>query len=175
MKKPAAEPALELSRPLEVARVARLGSNEKISADATECQALARRFQVPKVHAVTAELKAKAWRGGGMKLSGEARIDLDQVSVVSLDTFRSQIRAPVERYFLNTRADDALDPDLDIDPILNGVIDLGEVVAEAIALELDPYPRMAGETFEAIIEDDPDLDDRKPSPFNILTLRPKGE
>jgi uncharacterized metal-binding protein YceD (DUF177 family) len=168
----APEPKLELSRPLEVARVARLGSHEKFSADAGECVALAKRLQVSKIHAVSAELKARSWRGGGMKISGDAFIDLDQESVVSLETFRSQLRIPVERYFLNIPAGEDNDSEQDIDPIENGVIDLGEVVAETIALELDPYPRKPGESFEAVIEDDPALDEKKPNPFNVLKLRP---
>ncbi len=158
----------EFSRPLEVARVARLGSHEKFSAELEECSALAQRFQVPKIHAVTAELKAKAWRGGGMKISGEAVIELDQQSVVSLETFRSEVRVSVERYYLNIPAGEDHDSDLDIDPIVNGIIDLGEVVAETIALELDPYPRMPGEAFQAVIEDDPANDEKKPNPFNVL-------
>ena len=166
------QPTLELSRPLEVARVARLGSHEKIIADAQECSALAARFEVPKIHALSAELKAKSWRGGGMKISGQAFIDLDQISVVSLETFRSQVSIPVERYFLNIPKGEENDSEHDIDPIENGVIDLGEVIAETIALELDPYPRMKGEAFTAIIEDDPANDEKKPNPFNVLKLRP---
>jgi uncharacterized metal-binding protein YceD (DUF177 family) len=172
MIKHAHDPKSELHRPLEVARVATLGSHEKISADARECIALAKRFQVPKIHAVSAELKAKSWRGGGMKISGQAFIDLDQESVVSLEVFRSQTTIPVERYFLNIPAGEDNESEQDIDPIVNGVIDLGEVIAETIALELDPYPRMPGEAFEAIIEDDPADDEKPPNPFNVLKLRP---
>jgi uncharacterized metal-binding protein YceD (DUF177 family) len=151
MMRHAPEPKLELSRPLEVARVARLGSHEKITADAAECLALAKRFQVEKIY---------------------ARVDLDQQSVVSLETFRSQLTVPVERYFLNIPSGEDNESEHDIDPIENGVIDLGEVVAETIALELDPYPRMPGEAFAAIIEDDPANDEKKPNPFNVLKLRP---
>ena len=172
MMKHAPEPRTELHRPLEVARVATLGSHEKISADAKECQSLAARFQVPKIHAVTAALQAKSWRGGGMKISGQAFIDLDQVSVVSLETFRSQTTIPVERYFLNIPAGENNESEQDIDPIVNGIIDLGEVVAESIALELDPYPRMPGEAFQSVIEDDPAHDEKPPNPFNVLKLRP---
>ena len=32
--------------------------------------------------------------------------------------------------------------------ILNGVIDLGEMVAETLALDLDPYPRKPGVSFD---------------------------
>ena len=42
----------------------------------------------------------------------------------------------------------------DADPIENGWIDLGEVVAETLALDLDPYPRKPGEAFAEHIEED---------------------
>jgi uncharacterized metal-binding protein YceD (DUF177 family) len=168
MMKHSEELTPEFSRPLEVARVPKLGSHEKIAADKKECAALAKRFQVPKVHAVSAELFAKSWRGGGFRVTGEARVDLDQVSVVSLDEFRSEVSIPVERYFLNMPPDAEEDSELDIDPIDNGIVDLGEVVAEAIALELDPYPRMPGEVFESGPEPEIPEEEKKPNPFNVL-------
>ena len=35
----------------------------------------------------------------------------------------------------------------DAEPIQNGEVDLGEVAAETLGLELDPYPRKDGEAF----------------------------
>jgi|JI10StandDraft_1071094.scaffolds.fasta_scaffold191479_3 uncharacterized protein len=154
----------EFSRPLEVARVSALGSHEKIAADNKECAALAKRLKVPAVHAVSAHLFVKPWRGGGFKVSGTVQIDLDQESVVSLEVFRSTESFPVERYFL-PRVDESSEEDIDV--IENGVIDLGEVSAEAIALELDLYPRKPGEVFQSGGEE-PDDPPAKVSPFAIL-------
>ena len=164
----------EFPRPLEVARVSKLGSHEKLVATDAECAALAKRLTVPKIHSLKAELKALPWRGGGMKVGGQATLDLDQESVVSLELFRSTQVVPVERYFLNVKGDSDVDSELEIDPIENGIIDLGELVAESIALELDPYPRMPGENFTAIIESDPAEDEKPPSPFTVLQF-PKGK
>jgi uncharacterized metal-binding protein YceD (DUF177 family) len=167
------EPDVEFSRALEVARVPKLGSHEKLSADAKECAALAQRLMVPAIHSLTAELKVKPWRGGGLKVSGDLKADLDQESVVSLQVFRSTVIFPVERYFLNTLAADDNESEADIDQIENGVIDLGEVVAETLALELDPYPRKPGETFafaDAEGEEDVPI---KPNPFNVLRMEPR--
>lgn len=136
----------EFSRTLIVARVPGGGSHEKLQAEPKECVALAKRLNIPALHGLKAELKAKPWRGGGLKVSGELSADLDQVSVVSLEAFRSVVTVAVERYFLVTVPADA-DEAEDVDPIINGIVDLGEVVAETLALELDPYPRKAGESF----------------------------
>lgn len=138
------ELALEFSRPLKVDRVPKLGSTEKIAADPSELKALAKRLDVPAIHSLKANLRATPWRGGGLKLEGELVADIEQVSVVSLEVFRSEQRFPVLRYFL-LRAG-AVSEEEDADPIIAGHIDIGETVAETLALELDPYPRMPGET-----------------------------
>lgn len=167
------EPEVEFSRRIEVARIPKLGSHEKLSADAKECQALAKRLQIPALHSLNAELKTKPWRGGGLKVSGELKADLDQESVVSLEVFRSTVVYEIERYFLNVPANAEIESDADIDPIENGVIDLGEVVAETLALELDPYPRKPGEAFESVVLDADDVEPEKPNPFNVLKMEPR--
>jgi uncharacterized metal-binding protein YceD (DUF177 family) len=159
---------VEFSRPLEVARVAKLGSHEKLSATEAECKALAKRFQVPAIYTVQGDLKAQPWRGGGMKVTGTVQVDLDQESVVSLERFRSTVSFAIERYYLNIKGEVDVDSELEIDPIEFGIIDLGELVAESTALELDPYPRMPGESFTPVIESDPTQDEKPPSPFTVL-------
>jgi uncharacterized metal-binding protein YceD (DUF177 family) len=98
--------------------------------------------------------------------------DIDQVSVVSLETFRSEVRYPVLRYYLPPGAVNTEEED-DADPIEHGEVDLGEVVAETLALELDPYPRKPGEAFEEHIESVDDEPEEQ-SPFAGLSkLGPK--
>ena len=139
---------LEFSRPLEVARVPKLGSMEKLVADPLERIALAARLKVPIIHELKAEVQAKPWRGGGLKVSGKATIDVEQISVVSLAQFRSTQTFEIERYYLRSLPA-AISDDQDIEPIENGLIDLGEIVAETLALELDLYPRKSGEAFQS--------------------------
>lgn len=164
------EPSIEFSRPLEVARVANSGSHEKIKADASECESLAARLMLPAVHGVSAHLVAKPWRGGGLKVTGELQADIEQQSVVSLENFRSVIKCSVERYFLNAHAGADLESDGDIDPIIGGIVDLGEIVVETLALELDPYPRMEGEVFQSAVESQAEEELKKPNPFNVLKI-----
>ena len=58
----------------------------------------------------------------------------------------------------------------DVDIIENGVVDLGEILAETLALELDPYPRQEDEFFSDI-EEPPEP--AKVSPFIALSkLKP---
>ncbi|MEI8178537.1 DUF177 domain-containing protein [Aestuariivirga sp.] len=163
-------PQLEFSRPLQVDRVPKLGSTEKLSADPEELKALARRFKIPALHALTAEIRATPWRGGGMKLEGHITADMEQVSVVSLEPFRETVSVPLARYFLPHGAVVDNEQEDDADPIDNGWIDLGEVVAETLALDLDPYPRKPGEAFPGHVEDDGE-DAKVPSPFAALAAK----
>jgi uncharacterized metal-binding protein YceD (DUF177 family) len=157
----------EFSRPLIVARVPRKGSHEVFAAEPNECMALAQRLGLPKLNSLKVHLVAMPWRGGGLKVTGTADADLEQVSVISLEAFASQKKFPIERYFLPEKmVTDTSEDDADI--IENGEVDLGELVAEAMALELDPYPRKPGEAFDEIIEDAPDEIADKVSPFAKL-------
>lgn len=142
---------VEFSRALAVDRVPHGGSYEKLKADPKECLALAARLGVPALHALSAELRATPARGRGLRVEGALVADLDQISVVSLEPFRSTVTYPVERYFLPAGAARGGD-EADADPIAGGEVDLGEVVTETLALELDPYPRKPGEAFPEHIE-----------------------
>lgn len=166
-------PHIEFSRPLQVDRVPKLGSTEKLAAEPEELKALAKRLKIPALHALTAEIRATPWRGGGMKLEGHITADLEQVSVISLEPFREAVSVPLARYFLPHGAVVDNEQEDDADPIENGWIDLGEVVTETLALDLDPYPRKPGEAFPGHVEDDGKAT-KAPSPFAVLAAK-KGD
>ena len=142
-------PAFEFSRPLLVDRVPRKGSHERVVADSNECTSLAKRFAIHALHKVSAMLLATPWHGGGMKVTGTVEAEVELVSVVSLEVFKTRKSFQVERYFMPAnKLSETLE--VDADPIVDGVIDLGEIVAETVGLELDPYPRLPGETFTEV-------------------------
>jgi len=144
-RKPA--PQVEFSRPLLVDRVPRKGAHEHFTAEPVECAALARRFNLPVIHTLAARLHATPWRGGGLKVTGIVEVDLEQVSVISLEQFRSRVSFQVERYFLPPKdLGDAVEDDAE--PIVGGSVDLGELAAETLGLELEPYPRKPGEHYD---------------------------
>ena len=161
--------AYEFSRPLQVDRVPKLGSHERIAAHEKECAALAKRLGLPRLHSLGGLLKATPWRGGGLKITGTLTAEVDQVSVVSLETFTSTLEYAIERYFLPPRTGTPTAEE-DVETIENGSVDLGEILAETMALELDPYPRREGEVFNDI-EEEPEP--AKISPFTSLSkLKP---
>jgi hypothetical protein len=159
----------EFSRPLQVDRVPALGCHERLAADEKECAALAKRFDLPRIHSLGGLLKVVPWRGGGLKVTGTLNARVDQVSVISLETFTSDLEFAIERYFLSPRAGQPTAEE-DVDVIENGSVDLGEILAESMALELDPHPRREGEVFNDI-EEHPES--AKVSPFTSLSkLKP---
>src|SRR5690349_1949626 len=124
---PYQNPTPEFSRPLDVTRVPPEGSTETISAEPQECTDLARRFGLPELHSLEAELKVSRWRGEGLKIKGRFTADLDQTCVVSLDIFRAVISDEFESYFLpagrSSGADSAVIEEGDAEPFENGIID----------------------------------------------------
>jgi uncharacterized metal-binding protein YceD (DUF177 family) len=156
-------PSIEFSRLLAVARIPAKGTTEHVEATPAECAALATRFKLPSVQSVKATLRLSPWRGRGVKAEGHATANIEHVSVVSLENFMQTYAVPVERYFLEgaiAEADDA-------DPIEGGTIDLGEIVAETLAMELDPYPRKPGEVFPGF--DSQSQPEAAVSPFTKLS------
>lgn len=137
----------EFSRPLSIERVPRKGSHEFVEADKEERERLAKRLSVPELHSFSARFFVVPWRGGGVKVTGTVEADVDQVSVVSVETFRQREKFEVIRFFIpEGTPNDALEGDAD--PITSGEVDLGEIAAETLGLELDPYPRKPGEVFD---------------------------
>jgi hypothetical protein len=166
------QPTLEFSRPFEIARLPNSGSHEKLEATAAEREALAKRMQVPALHTLTAKLLVKPWRGGGVKVTGDLTADIEHVSVISLEVFIQSYDIPVERYF-SPESHAALEEDDDmIDVIEGGSLDLGELLAETLALELDQYPRKPGETFASGEEP---LPEKSPNPFSGLATITGGK
>jgi uncharacterized metal-binding protein YceD (DUF177 family) len=178
---PYQSPKLEFSRPLDVTRVPPQGSVERISAEPAECAALAERFGLPAVHGLEAELQVSRWRGEGLKVKGSFTADVEQTCVVTLDIFRSTLLDGFESYFLpagsSAGADSLAIAEGDAEPFENGIIDMGEAVAEAVALALDPYPKKPGVTFEDVIEEAPSEPEKpaEESPFAGLAQLRKGK
>ena len=168
--------APEFSRPLAVERIGSTGTELTIEASAEERAALARRFGIPSVHAFSATFVATPWRRGGVQVRGEFAAHVEQVSVVSLEPFTSEVGEPVVRYFqaetgpghhpdvLSVESLEDEEPDV----ICGGSIDLGEIAAESLALALDPYPRKPGEAFEPETAQEAE-ERRQDNPFAVLS------
>jgi uncharacterized metal-binding protein YceD (DUF177 family) len=145
------KPQPEFHRPIEVEHIPPGGCIEYLTAGEAELTALAARLKLPRVFDLRARLKAERLRAGGAMVSGELIAEVAQTCVVTLEDFRSTLTFPVERIFLPAKAipdDDS--EEADADPVIEGRIDLGELVTETLSLSLDPYPRKPGAAFEGL-------------------------
>ena len=154
----------ELSRQLVVDRVPSEGLAFSIDASDAERAALARRFGLGQLMHLSAAGNVE-WRAGRhiLALRCDVRAEIEQTCVVTLEPVASQLRFSFERLFTTEATPDAeeifVDPEAETPEPLDGrVIDLGEIVAEELALEIDPYPRGAGadEVLEQYATEDED-------------------
>ncbi|CAH0138795.1 DUF177 domain-containing protein [Roseomonas sp. CECT 9278] len=137
--------APEFSRPVLLARLPEAGRETVLRASPAECAALARRFAIAAVERLEASLLLRPEPGGGVMVSGRLRADVVQACVVSLEPVPERVDDPVELRLLPPGTDPSDDPEgPDEIPIEGDAVDLGEAMAEQLALALDPYPRAAG-------------------------------
>jgi uncharacterized metal-binding protein YceD (DUF177 family) len=172
----------ELSRPVRVDQVPNSGMEFDIEAKPSERAALAERFGLVSIDALKARVRLRAMAGGTLiRVSGTLTASLVQTCVVTLDPLPAEIEEEFSMTFADGEADAAggeielsLDDEDPPDPIENGAIDVGEVVAEHLALALDPFPRKPGIEFQGG-EDSAPLEEKKPSPFAALAQLRKNK
>lgn len=153
----------EFSRPLPLARIGAAGREELLVATAGECAALALRLRILDVAALSARLRLVPQPGGAVLAEGELRAEVTQACVVSLEPVAESIVCPLAFRLLPAGQEPADGPE-DLDEIAcpDGIADLGEAVAEQLALALEPYPRAPG----AVLP--PEAQDASADPFAAL-------
>ncbi|MEE3625078.1 DUF177 domain-containing protein [Nitrospirillum sp. BR 11752] len=144
----------EFSRPVIADKVSARESVEKITATPAERAALAKRLELVSLDSLTALVRLRRIRGGQMvRVTGELEAEVVQSCVVTLEPLAASVRDSFQALFApahlvpkdeedleNLGLDDEADPP---EPIENGRIDIGELVAQHLSLALEPYPRKA--------------------------------
>ncbi|MDP6788771.1 MAG: DUF177 domain-containing protein [Rhodospirillales bacterium] len=151
----------EFSRPVVITDLT--GGEIRVDAKADERAALARRLGLLALDSLDATIHLAAKEGGGVRLRGTLRAKVTQSCVVTLEPLHSTVKATFERHYApaektGTAAEEdlALDGEEPPEPLLGDTIDLGEAVAEQLALEIDPFPRSPGATFNGYVSDKAD-------------------
>lgn len=144
----------EFRRPLHLGSVGPDGRREVLEADAAERAALARRFGIPAVESLRAELRLRLEADGAVRAEGRLAADVVQNCVVTLEPVAQRVEEAVALRLLPAGVEPRDEPD-EPDDITSedGVADLGEAVAEQLALALDPYPRAPGAALPAEAND----------------------
>lgn len=150
-----------------------------IKANAAECAELAAVFGLPGIAALEGVFTLKHERGGVIGADLELRASVTQICVVTLEEFGARIAEDaVLRFVPASKLRDGEDVVVDAEtlegpdeiPYAGEVIDLGAVLAEQLALALDPYPRKPGAKLPEGLLDEPE------TPFAaLLPFRKKGD
>ncbi|HEX4572699.1 MAG TPA: DUF177 domain-containing protein [Dongiaceae bacterium] len=139
----------EFSRPLAAESVGTQPVERRIEAGPAERAALAGRFGLLALDRLEAVLSLRRDKGDIVRLEGHFLADVVQSCVLSLAPVPAHLEADFETSY-SASAVMAAEADLDPlgedgpEPIAAGEIDLGEAVAQQLAVSLDPYPRAPG-------------------------------
>lgn len=169
-------PTPEFSRILLIDRLGEGELVEEIAATADERTALADRFGLVGLDRLDAQLRIGRWGNEGLfRVTGRLRADVTQACVVSLEPVRSHLDETFSQVYTTGRFEPAggevvVDPeDEDVpEPIGPRGLDLGEAVAQQLALALDPYPRAPEASLPEEATGEADETSAGKSPFAVL-------
>ncbi|MGV8832079.1 MAG: YceD family protein [Devosia sp.] len=165
---------------VRIDRLPAAGRSIKIAADETARAELAKILKVVAVEAVEATLSVTPLRGG-IRALGHLTARIVQASVVSFEPVSQDIDEAIDRVFLPESTGHTPTPgsevfvDLEDDDFpdqLDGPeLDLSALLIETIALAIEPYPRLPGESLESLGLKDDGL---ASGPFAALTKLKKS-
>jgi uncharacterized metal-binding protein YceD (DUF177 family) len=174
MTKTAVPPA-EFSRVIAPDQIGPQEIEREIVANAAERTRLAERFGLLSLDRLTATLGLKRGSGGLIQVRGRFEADVVQACVVTLEPVRAHLDESFGVAFGTGGAAAGevvigLEEEDPPEELTEGRIDLGETVAQQLAVALDPYPHAPGAT--AASEDSPEAADpaaeKTTSPFASL-------
>jgi uncharacterized metal-binding protein YceD (DUF177 family) len=151
-----AMPEPEFSRPITVSAVPAGGTVYELVAEPAELEALARRFGIVAIGALSVRLRVTPLRVGGadgVRVMGRFGAKVTRTCVVSLEDFETEVGEELRLDFLPEAVDEEseeaiFDPEEDVEPLEGDVLDLGELVAQYLSLSLEPHPRRPGVSYD---------------------------
>ncbi|MCP1470079.1 uncharacterized metal-binding protein YceD (DUF177 family) [Sphingobium sp. OAS761] len=162
----------EFSRPVKVDQIRRLGGDTHIEADAAERGALMRRFGLLALDRLEADYGLSE-EDGAIMARGRVRAALAQPCVATGNPVAETVDTDFVLRFIPERDPHAEEEELELDAddcdtieFDGQQIDMGEAVAETVALAMDPYPRSADA--DAFLHDAGVLSEDQAGPFAAL-------
>jgi len=174
----------EFSRPIAVEQIGPQETVRSIAANVAERQRLAERFGLLGLDRLEATVRLRRGRAGLILADGHFEADATQACVVTLEPVPARLALDFAMTFGTPTVHGGavvvgLDEEDPPEEIVNGRIDLGEAVAQQLAIALDPYPRSpaAEARAEGAADDDGSSEAASTRPFAALNAwrRPQGE
>jgi uncharacterized metal-binding protein YceD (DUF177 family) len=160
--------APEFSCPVRAHEVGGHARDHAIAAETAECAALATRFDLLALQALSARLRLVR-EAAGIRLTGDVAAEGAQACVATGAPVPFRLITPLSLLLVEAGPSgqdiELGDDDLDVELLEGDVIDLGEWAAQAMALALDPYPRSNTATPGVLSEDEAA---QARSPFAVL-------
>lgn len=166
----------EFSRPVVLANIPRSGQRESLAATPEECEALARRLGLLSLGKLEAKVALTPQAGGNVAVRGRMQASVTQACVVTLEPVTQEIDEEIDWRVPPPAAEPSEPDEEDIlegpDEVEaeNGVLDLGEALAQQLALSLDPYPRAPGAGLGP-----EGAGDKPVTPFSALSRLKRGD
>ncbi len=171
----------ELSHRVRLDKIGASPMRVAIAADGDARAGLAERFGLIALGALRAELTVRRRPDSGwIEVAGTLAADVVQACVVTTDPVPASVCAEIVELFDDSGEiggdEVVLDPMADTpEPVSGDVIDVGEIVAQAFGLALEPYPRAAGAE-QAVTVAEPDTAGSSPfARLADLKIPPAGE
>jgi len=166
---------IEFPRPVLVQGIGETEFRKVIEATAAERTALAKRFGLLSLKRLTAECRLRREGEKMIRVAGRFQAQVTQACVVTLVPVTSEVDDSFSLLFSEDAGLDHLASEISVEldeedppePIAPGGIDLGEVVAEQLALALDPYPRAEGAELQRLDQGE-GRGENGTSPFAVL-------
>lgn len=143
----------EFSRIVDFRDLGDEGLRIELRATDDECARLARRFGLVAMADLSASVRLSRTSDQRVRLEASFQAEVTQTCVVSLEPVANRVAETLDIEFeLGTggapKPDVTYDPSSDREPLTGDSLDLGEVIAEELAVSLDPYPRKPGVAVE---------------------------
>lgn len=158
----------------------REGRHFKMKPDQETRKALASRFGLKELSLLTAHMHAKPLVDGSIvRVEGEIQAELVQSCVVTLDPVPETLDEEfAAEYSFEDVSEEEVEHNLEEadprEPMDNGTIDLGELLAQQLGLMMNPYPRSTDSSLSDLQSEarekgrDFEVDAGRHNPFSVL-------
>jgi uncharacterized metal-binding protein YceD (DUF177 family) len=134
----------EFSRPLRAHEIGGTLRRQSIEASDAERAALAGRFDLLGLDRLVADISVRR-EAAGIRVTGRIDAAGTQPCVATAEPVPFLITETLALLLTENQPEgeeiELADADLDSEPLVGDIIDIGELAAQALALALDPYPR----------------------------------
>lgn len=147
-------PGPEMPRLVEAGKVPQHGLRLTVEATPKEREVLAARFGINEVRSLKADVEIRPM-ASGFELTGKMTAEVVQACVISSHPVEQTVEETLQLRFspdveISEEELELAEGDLDVLPLEGDAMDVGEAIAETLALALDPYPRASEEALAEV-------------------------